>query len=141
AYFKSPGLRLFFLVPRKWTDHVLPLTLSQPADVNRVMIARVELIAPRQRETLKQMAAAKPSDGKWVEKIRGNSPEVRKFYEGRSDFGDLGVTIPADYQQYLKLGRFRNALVVAEERRNPNPNLTRFIDTYGLRPFRLPDSR
>ena len=50
AYFESPGLRLFFVVPREWVDYYLPLSMSKPADVNRVMIARVELVSPRQRE-------------------------------------------------------------------------------------------
>ena len=46
AYFQSPGLRLFFIVPRIWTDHCLPLTISQSGDLERVMVARVELISP-----------------------------------------------------------------------------------------------
>ena len=31
AYFKSAGLRAFFLVPRVWTDHYLSLSVSKPA--------------------------------------------------------------------------------------------------------------
>src|SRR5262245_24135519 len=38
SYFQSPGLRAFFLVPRAWTDHVLPLTISVPATTVRVMV-------------------------------------------------------------------------------------------------------
>jgi hypothetical protein len=37
----------------------------------------------------------------------------------------------------MKMGRFRNALVVAEEARQPSKSLTKFIDTYGLHPFRI----
>ena len=140
AYFESPGLRLFFVVPREWVDYYLPLSMSKPADVNRVMIARVELVSPRQRELLRQLAGATPSDGKWISRIK-DSPAQEKFMAGRSDFGDLGVPIPADYQLYLQLGRFRNALVVSEERVRPHANLTRFVNTYGLHPFRITDTR
>ncbi|MEX2186914.1 MAG: hypothetical protein WD875_08980 [Pirellulales bacterium] len=137
AYFQSPGLRLFFVVPREWTDRVLPLSISTPASIKRVMMARIELITDDQRELLAAMAKTAPSDGKWLEGIQPGEASKR-FYAGRANFGDLGVKIPADYQTYLDLGRFRNALVVAEERRQPSENLTRFINTYGLQPFRVP---
>lgn len=140
AYFQSPGIRLFFVVPREWTDHVLPLSLSEPAKVERVMMGRIELISAEQHKLLDRMAKTPPSDGSWMAKIKPG-PAADKFYAGRERFGDLGVAIPADYQTYLELGRFRNALVVAEERRRPNANLTRFIDTYGLHPFRAPSQK
>src|SRR6185503_4601911 len=44
SYFKSAGLRVFFLVPRAWTDFYLPLEQSLRADINRVMVGRIELI-------------------------------------------------------------------------------------------------
>ena len=135
AYFVSPGLRLFFLVPRPWTDYYLPLTLSESASVERVMVGRIELITDRQRKLLKELAQNPVSDGKWINQITNGTVKGR-FLSGRSDFGDLGVEIPADYQRYLDLGRFRNALVVAEERQRPTESLTTFINVNGLHPFR-----
>jgi hypothetical protein len=44
GYFEKPGLRVFYLVPREWTEHFLPLTLSVPARVNRVLVGRIELL-------------------------------------------------------------------------------------------------
>jgi hypothetical protein len=137
SYFASPGLRLFYLVPRVWTDHYLPLSLSVPAKVNRVMIGRLELISDEQRALLDRLAKAASSDGRWLEQAQ-ESPALDRFLAGRTDFGDLGVTIPPDYQMYLALGRFRNALVAHEESVRPTETLTRFIDTYELHPFRLP---
>jgi hypothetical protein len=140
AYFKSPGMRLFFTVPREWTDYYLPLSLSQPADVSRVMIARIELVTDEQRALLDQMRVTANSTAKWIEELpEGDSKQ--RFLAGRSDFGDLGKSVPPDYQMYLALGRFRNALVLAEERRNPSQNLTKFINTYGLHPFRAPEEK
>jgi hypothetical protein len=43
SYFQKPGLRVFYIVPRAWTDHFLPLELSVPARVNRVMVGRIDL--------------------------------------------------------------------------------------------------
>jgi len=50
SYFKSAGQRLFFMVPQNWTDDVLPLEFSRPVKVTRVMIGRIELVTPSQRE-------------------------------------------------------------------------------------------
>jgi hypothetical protein len=131
AYFQSPGLRVFFLVPRVWTDSVLPLKLSRPATIERVMMGRIELISPGQRELLRKLAATRVSDPNWISKIQDSS-NARKFWQGRGNFGDLGVVIPQDYQIYLDLGRFRNALVLAEQRARPTDNLNQFINIYGL---------
>jgi hypothetical protein len=137
SYFASPGLRVFYLVPRVWTDHYLPLSLSRDAAIDRVMIGRLELIGDEQRALLDRLSKTASSDGKWVEQIP-ESAAREQFLAGRSNFQDLGVKIPADYQIYLGLGRFRNALVAHQERIAPTPNLTQFINTYQLHPFRLP---
>lgn len=43
SYFEKPGLRVFYVVPREWTDYFLPLTVSVPARVNRVILGRIDL--------------------------------------------------------------------------------------------------
>jgi hypothetical protein len=136
SYFASPGLRLFYLVPRVWTDRYLPLSISRDAEIDRVMIGRLELISDEQRALLDRLAGTAVSDGKWVEQIP-ESPERERFLAGRTDFGNLGVKMPPDYQMYLALGRFRNALVAHQERIKPTDSLTKFINTYALHPFRF----
>jgi hypothetical protein len=137
AYFASPGLRVFYLVPRQWTDHYLPLTISAESRIERVMVGRLELISDQQRELLTKLAASEITPGDWVNAIAASSARDR-FIAGRMSFEDLGVKIPADYQLYLDLGRFRNALVTHEERIRPAKSLTTFINTYHLHQFRLP---
>jgi hypothetical protein len=44
SYFEKPGLRVFYLVPRDWTDYHLPLGFSVPASVNRVIVGRIDLL-------------------------------------------------------------------------------------------------
>lgn len=131
AYFQSPGLRVFYLVPRAWTDHTLPLELSAPAQIERVMVGRIELISPEQRAGLAKLASGPKTDAKWLQQVY-ESPNSNRFFAGRADFGDLRVKIPADYQTHLDLGRFRNALVLDAERKQPTETLRTFIDTYGL---------
>lgn len=54
AYFKSPGTRVFFMVPRSWTDHYLPIKVSEPAKIERVMVGRIDLVTQRQRELIRR---------------------------------------------------------------------------------------
>jgi hypothetical protein len=137
SYFHSAGLRLFYVVPRKWTDHYLPLSLSQPAEITRVMVARTELISPPQRQLLNHLASASIGDAKWLEAIPASKNRDR-FMQGHSDFGNLGVSIPPEYQTYLDLGRFRNALLIYQQAHHPSPALAKFIEEYDLSPFQVP---
>jgi hypothetical protein len=57
SYFKSPGTRVFFLVPRAWTDHVLPIKISTDAKIERVMMGRIDLVTPRHRAILAKILA------------------------------------------------------------------------------------
>jgi hypothetical protein len=41
SYFDSEGMRVFFVLPRSWTDARLPLSTSIPAELTRVMLGRV----------------------------------------------------------------------------------------------------
>ena len=46
-WFRTPGLRVFYLAPQSWTDATLPLTVDPaPESVTRVMMIRVEVITP-----------------------------------------------------------------------------------------------
>lgn len=57
AYFKAPGTRVFFLVPRQWVDHYLPLDISLPAEIERVMVGRIELRDGRDDQRLGSLEA------------------------------------------------------------------------------------
>lgn len=143
SYFKRPGLRLFFMVPRPWTENYLPMSVSQSADVERVMVGRIELVTPEQRATLRRIAAGPASESGWVrDAIQRLNARPRDAYredwfredaEGRrSQLEALNVPVPADYRAYLSLGRFRNALINDEVRRNPTEALRQFVRNYEL---------
>jgi hypothetical protein len=136
AYFKSPGLRLFYLLPQQWTDAVLPLKCSHLADVSRTMVARVELVTPRQRTLLKKIGTGAVSKTNWFhESLASTSTRgqmMAQLWEGKARFKDLNIPVPTDYQSYIDLGRFRNALILDEHTRHPFLGLGRFVDAYNL---------
>lgn len=149
SYFKSSGLRLFFLVPRAWTDFYLPLDISLPSDINRVMVGRIELVTPEQREKLHEISgfseARIKSDllfmntGIMSALRKASSDRVERLYSGGEPLSSE-ISVPATYQTYLDLGRFRNALVLDEAKHNPGAGLTNFIAAYGLNPLIIPTS-
>jgi hypothetical protein len=142
SYFRRPGLRLFFLVPRQWTDHVLPLRVSGSADTTRVMVGRIEIVTPRQRDLLRQIARGPVSDSAWVQeamkKAAGGREDFyreewyQKLMNGERSLTSLNIEIPNDYRAYLSLGRFRNALILDEQQRHPSATLAKFIEAYDL---------
>jgi hypothetical protein len=48
------GLRAFYIVPRKVTDSILPLTIEpQPSELSRVLVGRIEIITPEMENEIK----------------------------------------------------------------------------------------
>jgi len=53
SYFKSEGLRVLYVVPRAWTDKLLPLTVEPaPTAIVRTLVGRVELLAQSEERAL-----------------------------------------------------------------------------------------
>lgn len=46
SYFQNPGLRLFYLVPDEWLGYFLPLNVSVPHQLTRVIVGRIDLLRP-----------------------------------------------------------------------------------------------
>lgn len=43
SWLEKPGVRVFYIVPREWVDHFLPLTISVPAEATRVIVGRIDI--------------------------------------------------------------------------------------------------
>jgi hypothetical protein len=43
SYFHQPGLRVFYIVPRLWVDYYLPVQISVPNRMTRVLVGRIDL--------------------------------------------------------------------------------------------------
>jgi hypothetical protein len=47
SYFRSEGLRLLYMVPRTWTDRLLPIAIApEPTALVRTLVGRVEMLTP-----------------------------------------------------------------------------------------------
>jgi hypothetical protein len=126
SYFQTPGARVFYLLPRAWTNQVLPLTISRDVQTVRSMVGRIELVTPHERVLLKQIAEGPGSDASF---LRPRPPAEATLPRQPE---------PADYRAYAQLGRFGNALVLEELKRRPTQSLTRFVENYGLHGYDVP---
>ncbi len=47
SWFKEEGVRVLYLLPRAWTDEILPMKIAPlPKQLVRVMVGRAEIITP-----------------------------------------------------------------------------------------------
>jgi hypothetical protein len=143
SYFKSPGLRFFYIVPRAWTDKLLPLKITgAPTEITRVMVGRIELITDEQKAALARLAAGPCPDLASVKQAalaalqKSTLPkdEIAAFYRGEKPLSALGIPLPPLVQDYLSLGRFRDALIVHEQQQHPSTALAQFIRDNRLAP-------
>ena len=74
------------------------------------------------------LSAVAHSNDKWHQVASGNKPL------------SSAISVPATYQAYLDLGRFRNALILDQAKCRPTVGLTNFIATYRLQPFKPVDT-
>ncbi|MFT5466763.1 MAG: hypothetical protein ACI8UO_001863 [Verrucomicrobiales bacterium] len=62
SYFGQSGLRAFWVVPRDFTESILPIDLKPaPAELKRVLLGRSEILTPEFEAELQQ-AFAGPED-------------------------------------------------------------------------------
>ncbi len=144
SYFKSPGLRFFYIVPRAWVDEVLPLKITgAPTEITRVMVGRIELITDTQKAALARLAAGpcpnlaaiKDAANKALRDKKFSKEKIAAVSSGEKPLSSLGIPIPPLVQDYLSLGRFRDALIVHEQNLHPSPVLAQFIKDNQLIPL------
>jgi hypothetical protein len=64
SYFRSQGLRVLYIVPRAWTDKLLPITISpRPVELVRTLVGRVELLTQADEQQLLTAVQAAASRG------------------------------------------------------------------------------
>lgn len=154
SYFKAEGLRLFFLLPRDWIDRHLPIAVSEPADITRVMMGRIELVSPHQEEVLAQVLELPPGELQrkplyvdvlsdrvvlreserpaWEDRYRSlileNRDGLAAAYEA------FGREVPPALELYDSLGRFQDALLVHRLKQEADDSrravLAKFIEQF-----------
>jgi hypothetical protein len=108
SYFKSVGLRLFFMTPTAWTDAILPLEITglpKETEIKRAMVGRIELVSPAQREAIRRLA------------------DVTRLGRSASE---------SALKAYSEMGRFARPLILNELERNPTRGLREFVESNRL---------
>lgn len=144
SYFASEGLRLFFLLPQAWTDTHLPVSISVPAQITRVMMGRIELVSAHQRGVFAKLqalpagafnltplyvdllnASANLSKEQHAERSRQVMQRLRDQKGSHAElYTAFGREVPEPLRLYDSLGRFRDALI-AHEWRSARDDTTR----------------
>ncbi|MEM9282273.1 MAG: hypothetical protein AAGA96_10630 [Verrucomicrobiota bacterium] len=63
SYFSTPGLRAFWIVPRGFTDEVLPISVEPaPSQMERVLLGRSEILTPEFEGQLLSEFAKEPDE-------------------------------------------------------------------------------
>ncbi|HLX62276.1 MAG TPA: hypothetical protein VKX17_13435 [Planctomycetota bacterium] len=114
SYFKNAGLRLFFLVPKPWTNYYLPVKVSVPSEVVRTMVGRVELISPEKNAALDHLAAA-------------------------TDFSDKGLE--ALQPDINVLGRFKTPLLADRMKTQPTPGIKQAMNLFAMPVYQFPNGQ
>lgn len=118
SYFQSEGLRLFFIVPRAWTEARLPLAISPAADITRVMVGRIELVSPHQRRALEALLnvpdSAFPETPLYVQDPTSLSLAKDDHLSHSDLYRRMKRDAPQGLTLYESMGRFRDALLAHE---------------------------
>lgn len=77
------GLRVFYILPRKMTDAILPLTIEPaPQELVRVLVGRAEVITPEMEQEVKTQVGFLRSPSRQVrEQALSNLRKYGRFYE------------------------------------------------------------
>lgn len=89
AWCGEDGTRLMYLVPRKQTDEILPLTVvPTPAEVERVLVGRHEFVTPEREAEADRLWARTGHNGSPEWAVFGRfAPEIRAMAEKRQTAG------------------------------------------------------
>ena len=77
------GLRVFYVLPTRATDRILPLTVDpSPKETVRVLVGRAEMITPEmEKEVRRQVGLLKDSSAQVREQARAELQKRGRFYE------------------------------------------------------------
>lgn len=93
SWFTEEGTRLFYLIPQKLTDQLLPLTIKpKPESTLRVMVGRIEIMSASQETRLLTV-------------VKRSATERARFYRERAESGaSAAVDLPVP-PEFSELGR------------------------------------
>lgn len=82
SWFSEEGLRVLYILPRRWTDRTLPLQITpKPRETVRVMVGRAELVVPGTEERLMKLMATATSNTEARETLNAELKRLGRFAE------------------------------------------------------------
>ena len=88
SYFKTPGTRILYILPRAWTDQILPIQMNpSPDSLVRTLVGRVEILSQAEEMQLEQQlsSSVRPSGAEaplandWIAHLgRFAEPKLRR---------------------------------------------------------------
>jgi hypothetical protein len=83
SWFTEQGVRILYILPRAWTDEILPLALApQPKELTRVMVGRAEMITPDIQANLSRLLAkAQVGDAEAGLQVEAELKKLGRFAE------------------------------------------------------------
>lgn len=96
SYFKSKGTRVLYVVPREWTDALLPMELEPaPTRLVRVLVGRLELFTAKEEQGVAQRVGASMRDGTAAAVLRSlgrfAEPKLRRVCHGMNPLSAEGI--------------------------------------------------
>ena len=80
SWFEEPGIRVLYLLPRPWTDTVLPMKMTPvPTHLERVMVGRAELVPPGVEEELAKLVKQASKDPAANNRVQQIERELGRF--------------------------------------------------------------
>jgi hypothetical protein len=80
GYFQAKGLRLLYVLPRVWTDEILPLKMTPaPSSLVRTLVGRMEILTPSDEKEIQEFVNSKVANN-----------EVRPFELNGIELNGLG---------------------------------------------------
>ena len=104
SWFDEYGTRLLYLVPRRFTDEIIPLHVDpQPDETVRVLVGRMETLTPERAERLTlAIGRCRGGDAQGDELLRGELKHLGRFAEPALEYAvrtrlgpDHNIDVPA----------------------------------------------
>lgn len=107
SYFETDGFRILYIVPRDFTDRILPLTINPvPKDLVRVLVGRYDILTPAARARAEELIKKAGKPGDVSARIgRFSEPVVRHIYDTTGDAelrGAAGALLKAFSEMEMK---------------------------------------
>ena len=98
SWFTEEGVRVLYVLPRRWTEAILPLEIQPaPTELVRVMVGRAEVITPAtQRKLATLIPQSNQGDATAQAQLQETARRLGRFYNPAYQLGNLAAKQSTD---------------------------------------------